>query len=62
MKPFQGCLLSKDEYRSALRAEHGTLRRFLAGCRCPLCDRPAHHRFAKRDALSSRTTTTKERA
>lgn len=54
MTPFQGCLLSASEYRAALRADHGTLRRFLAGCRCPRCDRPAHHRFAKRDALASR--------
>jgi hypothetical protein len=46
--------LTKTEYRSALHADHGTVRRFLAGCRCTLCDRPAYRRFSNRDRAKRR--------
>ena len=39
--------LTRSEYLEALKADHGTARRFLAGCRCPRCDRPGHRRFAR---------------
>lgn len=38
-------VLSRSEYESACRAEHGNVRRFLSGCRCPRCDRAPNYRF-----------------
>lgn len=41
------CVLTRTEYRAALRADHGTPRRYLSGCRCDRCSTPGNHRFAQ---------------
>ena len=41
-------VLSRAEYDSTSRADHGTIRRFLAGCRCPRCETPGNYRFLDR--------------
>lgn len=38
--------LTRREWAAACKADHGTARRFLAGCRCSLCDTPGARRFA----------------
>ena len=37
--------LTRSEYYAACKADHGNVRRFLAGCRCPRCDTLAARRF-----------------
>lgn len=47
-------LLTRREYEQAVRADHGTPRRYLAGCRCELCATKGNKRFAHRLRVSRR--------
>lgn len=53
---MSGAILSREEYDAASRADHGTVRRYLSGCRCDLCDTPANHRFQDRSERETHPT------